>query len=114
MIVSVIYAAIAGIALVVLALIWREFYLDRRAAASDGNGGNSAGIMASLLVVVMGAFVITDAIELVAGLGSVVKVTILVWALLLSPFVKLAAAGWIWRLRQRALGAVNRESAEKP
>lgn len=113
MIVSIIYAAIAGIALVVLALIWREFLLDRRAATRDGNGG-SAGIMASLLVVVMGAFVITDAIELVAGLGSVVKVTILVWALLLSPFVKLAAAGWIWRLRQRALGAVTRESAEKP
>lgn len=114
MIVSIIYAVVAGISLVVLALIWREFYLDHRAVARDGDDEGSAGIMATLLVVVLGTFVVTDAVELIAGLGSIVKVTILIWALLLSPFVKLAAAGWIWRLRQRALGAVNRESAEKP
>lgn len=106
MIVSIVYTTIAAITLIVLALIWREFYLDRQ---SYGSGNTSGGIMATLLVVVMGALVVTDAAEVVAGFGAIVKIGLLLWLLVLAPIVKLIAAAWILRLRRRTLAAVRRE-----
>lgn len=109
MIVAILFTTSAAVALVILTVVWRQFYLDRKASRRNSSDASSAVILATLLLVVMSAFVVADALQLVGGLGAVMRQGWLIYALALAPLVKLIAAAWILRLRGRALEAIKRE-----
>lgn len=102
------FTATAALAMLALLLVLREFILNRRAIVRSRQNGLGLEVT-TMLIWIIGAFLASDGLLLLTGVGSLLGLRVTAYSLALIPLVYVVAC---WQI----LASINRQQtmARKP
>lgn len=105
--VTIAFTLTAAAAMTVFMLLTRVAARDRDLLRRAPFLQQPERVVSTLFLVIYAGMAITDLLLFVAGVGILLRLRWLAYALAFIPAVKLAIGLWVWRLRARTLALVN-------